>query len=144
MRVRVMQAWQIQEPCPGLPVGLWSCLLLPVAAVSGSSTFPETPYPALSPYAWHCAPVPVRPGFGNATTDYTAPFGNTEAAIATRLQVGDGVALAVHGRGRGRLRAWTQLAMLAHGPRPSLTALARVFPYHRRQERAASRAAVLF
>ncbi|KAG2444613.1 hypothetical protein HXX76_001357 [Chlamydomonas incerta] len=32
-------------------------------------------------------PIVILPGFGNAATDYTAPFGNEEAAIATRLAV---------------------------------------------------------
>ncbi|KXZ45266.1 hypothetical protein GPECTOR_56g362 [Gonium pectorale] len=32
-------------------------------------------------------PIVVLPGFGNATTDYTEPFGNREAALATRLEV---------------------------------------------------------
>ncbi|KAG2487577.1 hypothetical protein HYH03_013856 [Edaphochlamys debaryana] len=32
-------------------------------------------------------PIVILPGFGNASTDYTQPFGNEEAAIATRLAV---------------------------------------------------------
>lgn len=31
-------------------------------------------------------PIVILPGFGNATTDYTAPFGNAEAALATHLE----------------------------------------------------------
>eukprot|EP00198_Chlamydomonas_reinhardtii_P000657 XP_001689992.1 predicted protein [Chlamydomonas reinhardtii] len=45
------------------------------------STVPRVDAPADAP------PVVILPGFGNATTDYTAPFGNEEAAIATRLAV---------------------------------------------------------
>ncbi|EFJ43502.1 hypothetical protein VOLCADRAFT_121439 [Volvox carteri f. nagariensis] len=32
-------------------------------------------------------PIVILPGFGNASTDYTEPFGNKEAALATRLAV---------------------------------------------------------
>ncbi|GFR39938.1 hypothetical protein Agub_g15 [Astrephomene gubernaculifera] len=32
-------------------------------------------------------PIIILPGFGNASTDYTEPFGNQDAALVTRLQV---------------------------------------------------------
>ncbi|GLI70045.1 hypothetical protein VaNZ11_014812 [Volvox africanus] len=32
-------------------------------------------------------PIVILPGFGNASLDYTAPFGNQDASLVTRLQV---------------------------------------------------------
>lgn len=73
-----------------LSVTVTSCSGHSAAAMHSASGVPSNPAPAYDHMPCICALVHLRPGFGNATTDYTAPFGNTEAAIATRLQVGGG------------------------------------------------------
>ncbi|KAG2449109.1 hypothetical protein HYH02_005857 [Chlamydomonas schloesseri] len=61
-----------------LPEALWKENQLRWAR---PNSLPRVDAPADAP------PIVILPGFGNATTDYTAPFGNKEAAIATRLAV---------------------------------------------------------
>ena len=53
-------------------------------------------------------PVVILPGFGNNSTDYEAPFGDPESAVATALKVGGWARrLAVGRAGAARCR-WQQ------------------------------------